>query len=176
MEYTVTNKSNGRVAYDTPSFGHRGFVYGEHKTIDEKELFELVQQPGGRELFYDCLYCGDTSFVEKLLDMKVEPEYKIAPEDMPHWMNESSLDEFKDGLDFAPDGMKDLIKKLAVEMPLNDYTKRKAILDQLGFDVTKAVENSGDELATAAPAKTSRRVQGTSEEAPAAPARRVIRK
>jgi hypothetical protein len=30
-------------------------------------------------------------------------------------------------------------------LPLNDYGKREAIKKQLGFDVTAAIENSGDE-------------------------------
>jgi len=56
-------------------------------------------------------------------------------------MDTCSLDEFKDALDFAPEGTKDLIKKYAVEKPLNDFSKREAIKDQLGFDVSKALEN-----------------------------------
>ena len=57
-------------------------------------------------------------------------------------MDTCSLDEFKDALDFAPNGTKDLIKKYAVSKPLNDFSKREAIKAQLGFDVTAAVENS----------------------------------
>lgn len=56
-------------------------------------------------------------------------------------MDSCSIDEFKDALDFAPDGTKDLIKKYAVSKPLNDYDKREAIKAQLGFDVSKAIEN-----------------------------------
>jgi adenylate cyclase class IV len=33
-----------------------------------------------------------------------------------------------------------MIKSIAVELPLNDMAKREAILNKLGFDVTKAIE------------------------------------
>jgi len=39
-------------------------------------------------------------------------------------MTTGSLDEFLDCLDFAPEGVKDLIKTLSVELPLNDVSKR----------------------------------------------------
>ena len=54
-------------------------------------------------------------------------------------MESCSIDEFKDALDFAPNGTKDLIKQYAVSKPLNDYDKREAIKAQLGLDVSKAI-------------------------------------
>ena len=54
-------------------------------------------------------------------------------------MQTGSLDEFLDCLDFAPEGVKDLIKNLSVELPLNDVAKREAILNKLGFNVDNAI-------------------------------------
>jgi len=54
-------------------------------------------------------------------------------------MEHGSLDEFLDCLDFAPEGVKDLIKNLAVELPLNDVAKREAIFNKLGFNVDNAI-------------------------------------
>jgi hypothetical protein len=45
-----------------------------------------------------------------------------------------------DALDFAPEGVIALIKDEAVKTNLNDMSKREAILDKTGFDVTKAIE------------------------------------
>jgi len=70
----------------------------------------------------------------------VEPEYKYSRSDVLNLLKNGSLDEFLDCLDFAPSGVKELIKDLAVELPLNDVAKRDAILEKLGFDVTKALE------------------------------------
>lgn len=88
-------------------------------------------------------------------------------------MDSCSLDEFKDALDFAPDGTKDLIKKYAIEKPLNDHSKRVAIKEQLGFDVDKAIENNGpDEEEKKTPSKvinssTGRRSSATTIKKPA---------
>jgi len=56
-------------------------------------------------------------------------------------MEEGTLDEFLDCLDFAPIGVIDLIKRYAVALPLSDYNKRKAIKDKLGYDVDAAIKN-----------------------------------
>ena len=74
------------------------------------------------------------------LILKKAPEYWLTEDNIPTWMNTCSLDEFKDGLDFAPEGVKELIKDHAINMPLNDMSKRDAIKTMLGFDVTKAIE------------------------------------
>jgi hypothetical protein len=50
-----------------------------------------------------------------------------------------TLDQFLDCLDFAPESVKEMIKDMAVDLPLNDIKKREAILDKLGFDVSKAI-------------------------------------
>ena len=75
-----------------------------------------------------------------LFNEKPEPEYHYSEEDVKKLLTSGTLDQFLDCLDFAPDVIKDMIKNLAVEMPLNDMNKRQAILDKFGFDVTKAIE------------------------------------
>lgn len=55
-------------------------------------------------------------------------------------MTTGTLDQFLDCLDFAPESVKEIIKDMAVDLPLNDVRKRNAILDKMGFDVNKAIE------------------------------------
>ena len=50
------------------------------------------------------------------------------------------MDEFLDCLDFAPQGVIDLIKEYAVTLPLNDVAKREALLDKFDYDVNKIIE------------------------------------
>lgn len=158
----VINKSAGRVVYNVREMGvHRVFFPKETKEISVKELSALVQTPGGKNLVYNYLLVDDPEVISYLINGKVEPEYWIKEADIPNWMATCSLDEFKDALDFAPEGTKDLIKTYAVSIPLNDYSKREAIKEQLGFDVTRAIENSGDEeqnSASAVAKPTGRRV------------------
>ena len=96
-------------------------------------------------LFINFLQVNDLPTVQEILNGKPdpEPEYWLTEAQVPNWMQTCSIDEFKDALDFAPLGVKDLIKKYAVSLPLNDIAKRQAILDQLNYDVESAIKNSG---------------------------------
>lgn len=169
---TVYNKSAGRVVYRLPELGlRRQFYPGEKKKdISVNELEKLVQTPGGRKLILNYLMVDDKEILEYLINGRVEPEYWIKEEEIDNWMSTCSLDEFKDALDFAPEGTKDLIKAHAVSLPLNDMSKRAALKEQLGFDVSKALDLTVDEEKKEE-VKPTRRVQTTTESD--APKRRV---
>lgn len=138
----VTNKSAGSVVYVIQELGvRRSFAPNETKRdIDVLELEKLVQMPGGLELVYNYLLIEDKEVAQYIINRQIEPEYWLAADKIPSWMQTCTLDEFKDALDFAPQGTKDLIKKFAVDLELNDYSKREAIKEQLDFDVTKAIK------------------------------------
>ena len=141
----VTNRSAGRVIYNIPEDHiRREFYNKETKEIALSELEKLAQQPGGRKLIYNYLSIQDADAIGHLVNRPIEPEYWLTEDKIPEWMNTCSLDEFKDALDFAPEGIKDLIKKYSVSLPLNDFAKRQALFEQLGFNVTKSIENSGE--------------------------------
>jgi hypothetical protein len=55
-------------------------------------------------------------------------------------MKVGTLEQFLDCLDFAPESVLENIKDMAVSLPLNDVSKRNAIQEKLGFDVSKAIE------------------------------------
>lgn len=172
----VINKSAGTVIYNIKEDRiRRAFSPKEIKrNMKVSELEKLVQQPGGKELLYNYLMIDDSEIVEYLLNGKVEPEYWLKESDIPNWMNTCSLDEFKDALDFAPQGTKDLIKKYAVSIPLNDYSKREAIKEQLGFDVSKALELTKEDKTDEDTNKTTRRVAPKVQEGESSPKRRVL--
>lgn len=154
---SVTNRSNGSVVYRIPERHiRREFNRKETKRVPLQEIMEVAAQPGGRELIYNFLLIDSKDVVRDSLNLKEEPEYWLT-EDMiaGDWMVTSTLDAFKDALDFAPEGVKALIKKYAVSKPLNDMAKRQALLDQLKFDVTKAI--AMNEAETAAKEPSARR-------------------
>lgn len=151
----VTNRSNGFVAYTLPEKHlRREFNPRETKTIDYEELLEVSVQVGGRELLYNYLLINDAEAMREILNVHEEPEYWLAEEKIPTWMNSCSLNEFKDALDFAPDGVKELIKKYAVSVPLNDVSKRMAIKDILKFDVSAAIALIAEDAAEEADGAT----------------------
>lgn len=137
----VLNRDNGAVVYSIPEMNGltRVFQAGETKEVTYEELQKLSYIPGGSELLRDSLVILDNSTTVENLIGHVEPEYYYTKDDIINLMKTGSLDAFLDCLDFAPEGVKDLIKTLAVDLPLNDVSKREAILDKLGFNVDNAI-------------------------------------
>lgn len=137
----VLNRDNGAVVYSIPEMNGltRVFQAGETKEVTYEELQKLSYIPGGSELLRDSLVILDNSTTVEDLIGHVEPEYYYTKDDIINLMKIGSLDAFLDCLDFAPEGVKDLIKTLAVDLPLNDVSKREAILDKLGFNVDNAI-------------------------------------
>ena len=148
----VTNRDNGHVGYRIPDMNNlvRDFSANETKNITVEELKKLAYISGGPTLIRDYLVIEDPEVVEEILG-DVEPEYYYDEEDVKKLLLNGSLDELKDCIEFAPKGTVDLVKQLAVELPLNDITKRKAILDMTGFNVDAAIminEETKDEMET----------------------------
>ena len=139
-EIQVTNRDRGSVGYEIPDLGNlnRQFQAGETKTLTFEELEKLSWIPGGDYLLKNCLMIDDPEAVEALLN-HVEPEYYYTEKELIKLMTTGSLNQFLDCLDFAPQGVLDMVKDLAIRLPLNDVAKREAILEKLGFDVTNAL-------------------------------------
>ena len=137
----VTNRDKGSVGYIIPDLGNlnRQFQPGETKDLTFEELQKLSWIPGGMYILENCLILDNAAAVQELLG-QVEPEYYYNEKNVKYLLQYGTLDEFLDCLDFAPVGVLDMIKDLAVELPLNDVQKREAIKNKLGFDVDFAVE------------------------------------
>lgn len=173
----VLNRDNGSVIYSIPEMNglRRVFQAGETKEVTFEELEKLSYIPGGLRLLRDSLIIKDEEAIKLLLG-QVQPEYSYTEKDIIKLMQEGTLDEFLDCLDFAPQGVKELIKRLSVNLPLNDVAKREAIYDKLGFNVDNAIRikrESTDPVEQKPTAK--RRVQKTQENKTAAPSRRVVK-
>lgn len=137
----VINKYNGIVGYQVPELGvNRTFYPKESKNITFNELEKLSFLPGGESILKNYLEITDEDVIMELFNTKLEPEYHYSEEDVKTLLTTGSLDQFLDCLDFAPQVIIDLIKDMAVNLPVNDMAKREAIKEKLGFDVTKAIE------------------------------------
>ena len=75
------------------------------------------------------------------LDIKVQPEYYMNEKQIIELLTKGSLDAFLDCLDYAPTGVIDLVKDIAIKLPLADYDKKDALRQKTGFDVDKALLN-----------------------------------
>lgn len=139
---TITNRSSGSVVYRIPEDHiRRAFNIRETKKVPFSEIIAVAAQNGGPELLYNYFYFEDKNVLEEALHIKPEPEYYLTEDKLPDWIVSSSLEQFQDALDFAPDGIKNLIKKLAVDLPLTDTKKCEALKKQLDFDCLQAIKN-----------------------------------
>lgn len=161
--YNVKNRSASRVGYCIPEEGiRREFAPGEIKKIKYSELEKLSYQSGGRELMMNFLQIQSEEALEEL-GIQTELEYQMSESDIAELIRSGSLDQFLDFLDFAPMGEIDILKVLAVKMPLSDYAKREALKEKTGFDVDKAIANKkadeAEEETSKSTTSTGRRVK-----------------
>lgn len=143
--YNVKNRSGSIVTYTIPEDNvRRRFTPGETKRISYEELLHLSYQPGGRELMAAFLQI-DSIGVPKSLGINTQPEYYMSEKQIVEMLKNGSLDQFLDCLDYAPEGVLELVKKFSVELPLTDFEKRQALKAKTGFDVDAAIANAGKE-------------------------------
>lgn len=136
---SVKNRSSSMVVYTIPEKNiRREFMPAETKVLPYDELVDLSFQAGGRSIMENFLQVQAVNAREGL-NLHTEPEYNMSEEDIKNLLLTGSNDALLDALDFAPIGVIDLIKQYAVSLPVNDMTKRQAIKDKTGFDVTKAL-------------------------------------
>lgn len=141
MLVNVKNRSNNTVIYSIPDGGvRRTFAPGEIKQIDVDELQKLTYQPGGPELLAGYLVVEDKKVLKRLMGIP-QPEYWLDEQGVIKMLTMATLDEFLDCLDFAPPGVLEMIQQKAVQLPLNDNSKREAIKKALGFDVTAVIQH-----------------------------------
>ena len=166
----VRNRSNSIVIYHVEDMGvRREFQPGEVKMIPVDELWALSQKAGGAYIIRNSLFISDAATVNEM-PMKVEPEYYLDDNGVIDLLKNGSVDALLDCLDFAPNGVIDLVQKYALELPLTDTRKIKAIKDKTGFDVAKALIHK-EELA--AEAREAAGETDSGMEIKAAPTRRV---
>lgn len=137
----VKNRDNGTVGYRVPDLGnlYRSFQPHEEKEITMEELRKLSYLPGGKIILENYLIIDNKEAISELLGT-VEPEYNYNEEDIKYLLEQGTLDQLMDTLDFAPSGVIDLVKDIAVKIELNDINKRNVIFQKTGFNITNAVE------------------------------------
>lgn len=175
----VKNRSDSTVGYYLPEEHlNRNFAPGEVKDLKKEELEKAAYVPGGLTILQDYLLISDKEFAESL-GIKIEPEYWMTDEEIKENITHGSLDLFLDILDFAPEGVIDIIKKLAVELPLGDRAKLEALYKATGFDAEKAIDMvkaSAEDSAEKEVVKTRRVAVKEEEEEVKKPSYKIIEK
>ena len=155
----VTNRSAGVVGYTIPEMSiRRRYEPGEKKSIALEEVEKLRYQPGGEYLLRNFLQVSQEDV--ETLGLEVEREYHLDKEGVIDLMQNGTQDEFLDALDFAPEGIIEMFKDLAVSLPLGDANKIEALKQKTGFDAAIALRNQKATEAKVEEVKKERRAGG----------------
>lgn len=164
----VTNRSNGRVSYGIPDSNglRRLFHSKETKEIPMEELRKVMWSTGGAYILKNTLIIENKEAVQELFSTDPEPEYYYTEDEIKQLLLTGTNDQLLDCLDFAPEGVINVLKNLAVTMKLNDMSKREIIFEKTGFNVTNAININKESEKIEEPEKTERRATPikTSEE------------
>ena len=158
----ITNRSTGIVGYSVPDLNiQRSFTPGETKEVTVEEVQRLSFTKGGKKLLEKYFILHNEDVVEEILG-EVEPEYFYTEAEVKELLLRGSLEQLDDCLTFGNEGVFDMIKKLAVDLEINDINKRDLILKKLGYNVTNAInvskmdsEEKSEENETASKRKSS---------------------
>ena len=138
----ITNRSTGIVGYSVPDLNiQRSFTPGETKEVTVEEVQRLSFTKGGKKLLEKYFILHNEDVVEEILG-EVEPEYFYTEAEVKELLLRGSIEQLDDCLTFGNEGVFDMIKKLAVDLEINDISKRDLILKKLGYNVTNAINVS----------------------------------
>lgn len=165
----VTNRSYGSVGYNVPDLGiRREYQPGETKEVTYEELLKLSYTIAGKNMIERYLVVHNKEAVDTILG-EVEPEYFYTEKEVEELLLHGSVAQLEDCIDFGQEGVIDLVKKLAVDLKINDIQKREVIRGKTGFNVNSAiqvVEDTAEENTKTKAKRRSRPITVQENEAP----------
>lgn len=165
----VRNLTDHAVVYMSYDGRRRAFAGQQTMKISVEELRQLAYSRGGLVLLRNHLSIDNKELAE---EFGIQPdtydnEYQWTKEDVDRVLLSGDMDELLDALDFAPNGIVNLIIDRAVKLRISDIAKRKAISEATGRNINSMIELVEDsEQEVEAPAekpKTRRRATKTEE-------------
>lgn len=139
----VTNMVSHTVALQLSNGLFRRFAPNATMNIAAGELRQASYNHGNLIIFQNFLRVGNKDLAEEFgIDSDEVIEYNWSTNDIIKCLQEGSLEELLDALDFAPEGIVQEIVDKAVELEISDERKRKAIKDKTGADISVMISNS----------------------------------
>ena len=127
---TVTNRNNGTTGYTLTNGFRRQFAIGQSKDVDIAD--------GGEYILQNYLVIEDQAALS-YLNLHTEPEYFYTEKEIKELLLQGSLEQLEDCLNFAPEGVLDLIQSIAIDIKLPDVRKRDLIFKKTGFNISNAL-------------------------------------
>lgn len=130
----VTNRDNGLVCLKLSNNKLIEFNPGQTRKVSIDDLIEANSSTGNRVILRDYLVVQDKEALD-ILEMEPEPEYFYSEKEVRKLLAEGTIEQLEDCLNFAPGGVIDLLKEIAVETKLPDMRKRELIAKKTGFNL-----------------------------------------
>lgn len=162
---TVRNLTNSpvKIPGEYPHWAKLRIVGGGQASFAKNEIINMIDfgSHGILNIFKNYVSVDDKEIQEKLgIDVTEDVEYNWTVNDVDKvLMDVTKIDNLEDALNFAPDGIKDLIVERAVALRIPNMTARELIKKATGSDISTMISNLEAEEA-------SNETKATEEETP----------
>lgn len=139
----VWNRAVGGISYNIPELRikREWRKTGDLQIVKLEELDAFRYVPGGAKLMNKYMLIKDQDVCE-FLGMPTDPEYFYNENDIKVLLEKGTTDQLLDCLEFAPKGVLDILKKVAVETKLDSSEKRKIIGEHLNVNIDAMIRNN----------------------------------
>lgn len=131
-----TDDSNNRLRMWEPTIDG----IESYKDLDIEEIERVLNDYGNRVLFREYLLIKDKKICEEL-GLEYDDNYYYTTDDIINILENGSAEDLIDLVKSCPEGVKDIVKEVAIELKLDSTRKREIIKEYLGFDVSFAINN-----------------------------------
>lgn len=162
----VRNMVNHKVVYTIPDQNRRVvFEPFQERKISAGELRGLHYTSGGETLLHEYLCVKNNDLRAEFNIPKDQIEYDWELKDIKHLLldNDALIESLQDALDFAPEGIREMIIDYAVIWKIPDTNRRRVISQMTGIDINKQIEfaEATENVRTENEAPSHRRVSAT---------------
>ena len=154
----VFNNCSSRVHYtlDEPRITRDFNQIGQMIVVSFEEWYALNNAPGGRSLITQFLRIPDKN-IRKALNLPTDVEYTYDEDDIEKLIKEGTREQLEDAVEFGPYGMKEIMRKKAVDLKIDSSSRKELIGEVLGIDLDLIYDNEADEEEVQGAKKTSGR-------------------
>lgn len=137
----VFNNSTGSVGYTVDNVTRKFDKPNASRDVEFKELQNLFNVAGGRELFSEDILLIKDNTIREELSLHPMDKYILDEEGIVN-LFDSSDDELEDVLQNCTDLILEKITQVAIKLPLNELSKVNLIKNYSGLDIYSVIEES----------------------------------
>ena len=138
---TIESLCDVELGYKLPSGVQRTLVPRVKMEVTAGELRELFYAPGGQYMLQQLIRVNNKELAAEFGRNDDDKEYWWTLEDMKKCLLEDKVEVLLDALDFAPDGVCDTLRDMAIEYEIKDGNKIDAINKKFNIDINQMIAN-----------------------------------